>query len=147
MAEEPQTCGKAGRFHQTLKKYLARQDPPATRKQLQAQLDRFARYYNQARPHRALDRATPAAAFAARAKAYPTGPRIDATGYRVRHDKLDRKGTVTLRHHGCLHHIPVGRPYRGQRVILLITGLHIQIPGPSGAQLPLDPAKDYQPLG
>ncbi len=146
----PQTCGKVERFHQTLKKYLARQDPPATRKQLQAQLDHFARYYNQIRPHRALGRATPAAAFAARHKAYPTGPRIDATGYRVRHDKLDKKGTVTLRHQGRLHHIPVGRPYRGWRVILLITGLDIQILDPSGAQLrklTLDPAKDYQPLG
>jgi hypothetical protein len=87
----PQTCGKAGRFHQTLKKFLARQDPAHTKKQLQAQLDRFAAYYNQTRPHRALGRRTPAAAFAAREKAYPTGPRIDATGYRVRHDKLDKK--------------------------------------------------------
>jgi hypothetical protein len=55
-----------------------------------------------------------------------------------------------VRHHGRLHHIPVGRPYRGRRVILLITGLGIQILDPSGAQLrrlTLDPAKDYQPLG
>ena len=44
---------------QTLKEYLARQDPPATRKQLQAQLDRFAAYYDQVRPYRALDPATP----------------------------------------------------------------------------------------
>lgn len=49
----PQTCGKVERFHQTLKKYLARQDPPHTRKQLQAQLDRFAACYNSTRPHRA----------------------------------------------------------------------------------------------
>ena len=145
----PQTCGKVERFHQTLKKYLARQDPAATKKQLQAQLGHFAAYYNQVRPHRALHRVTPATAYTARQKAYPTGPRIDATGYRVRHDKLDRKGTVTLRHHGRLHHIPAGRPYRGRRVILLITGRDIQIPGPSGARLrrlTLDPAKDYQPL-
>jgi transposase InsO family protein len=146
----PQTCGKVERFHQTLKKYLARHDPPETTKQLQAQLDRFAVYYNQTRPHRALGRATPAAAYTAREKAYPTGPRINTTGYRVRHDKLDKKGTVTLRHQGRLHHIPVGRPYHGWRVILLIAGLDIQILDPSGAQLrrlTLDPASDYQALG
>ena len=146
----PQTCGKVERFHQTLKKYLARQDPACTKKQLQAQLDRFAAYYNHTRPHRALGRRTPAAAFTAREKARPAGPRIDATGYRVRHDRLDKKGTVTVRHKGRLHHIPAGRPYRGWRVILLINGLDIQIISPDGAQLrklTLDPAKDYQPLG
>jgi hypothetical protein len=146
----PQTCGKVERFHQTLKKYLARQDPTHTKKQLQAQLDRFTQYYNQIRPHRAIGRRTPAGAFTAREKAHPTGPRIDATGYRVRHDRLDRKGTVTLRHKGRLHHIPVGRPYKTWRVILLISGLDIQILSPDGAQLrklTLDPAKDYQPLG
>jgi transposase InsO family protein len=146
----PQTRGKVERFHQTLKKYLAHQDPPATKKQLQAQLDHFREYYNQIRPHRALGRATPATAFAARQKARPTGPRIDATGYRVRHDRLDKKGTVTLRHKGRLHHIPLGRPYQGRRVIPLINGLNIQVISPDGAQLrklTLDPAKDYQPLG
>jgi transposase InsO family protein len=35
----PQTCGKAGRLHQTLKKWLARQDPAATIASLQAQLE------------------------------------------------------------------------------------------------------------
>jgi hypothetical protein len=131
-------------------KFLARQDPPATKKQLQAQLDRFTAYYNQIRPHRAIGRRTPAAAFAAREKAHPTGPRIDATGYRVRHDKLDKKGTVTLRHQGRLHHIPAGRPYRGWRIILLVADLEVQVIGLDGSQLrrlTLDPAKDYQPLG
>ena len=42
----PQTCGKVERFHQTLKRYLAKQDPPDTKKQLQAQLDAFVAYYN-----------------------------------------------------------------------------------------------------
>jgi Integrase core domain len=146
----PQTCGKVERFHQTLKKFLARQDPPETKKQLQAQLDRFTACCNQTRPHRALGRRTPAAACAAREKARPTGRRIDPSGYRVRHDRLGKKGTVTVRHKGHLHHIPVGRPYRGWRVIVLIAGLDIQVPGPGGAQLrrlTLDPARDYQPLG
>jgi transposase InsO family protein len=37
----PQTCGKIERFHQTLKTYLAKQDPARSIQQLQAQLDRF----------------------------------------------------------------------------------------------------------
>jgi transposase InsO family protein len=37
----PQTCGKVERFHQTEKKWLAKQDPAATVEELQAQLDTF----------------------------------------------------------------------------------------------------------
>ncbi len=44
---------------------------PPTIAGLQAQLDRFATYYNTVRPHRALGRRTPAEAFAARTKATP----------------------------------------------------------------------------
>ena len=50
----PQTCGKVERFHQTLKKFLDRADPPATIAELQALLDRFVAYYNDVRPRRAL---------------------------------------------------------------------------------------------
>jgi transposase InsO family protein len=69
----PQTCGKVERFHQTLKRWLARQHQPHTLRALQAQLDTFVEYYNTRRPHRALHRHTPADAFAARPKATPTG--------------------------------------------------------------------------
>ena len=48
--------------------------PPATIAELQRQLDRFRRYYNTVRPHRALDRTTPAQAYNARPKATPTRP-------------------------------------------------------------------------
>jgi transposase InsO family protein len=65
----PQTCGKVERFHQTLKRWLARQHQPHTLRALQAQLDTFVEYYNTRRPHRALHRHTPADAFAARPKA------------------------------------------------------------------------------
>src|SRR5204863_5379283 len=68
----PQTCGKVERFHQTLKKHLAKQDPAATLEDLQRQLDRFDEYYNAVRPHRALGRRTPQDAFLARPKAGPT---------------------------------------------------------------------------
>lgn len=73
----PQTCGKVERFHQTLKRFLAEQEPPETKKQLQAQLDRFVAYYNELRPHRAVGRRTPAEAFAARERAAPRCARIE----------------------------------------------------------------------
>jgi transposase InsO family protein len=73
----PQTCGKVERFHQTLKKYLAKQPRPASTRELQRQVDRFVAYYNEVRPHRARGRRTPRSAFEARDKARPHGPKID----------------------------------------------------------------------
>ena len=75
---------------------------------------------------------------------------IDCTGYRVRHDKIDIKGAVTLRHKGRLHHIGIGAAYRGWRVVMLVAGLQVRILSLDGAQLRtliLDPTKDYQPIG
>lgn len=132
-----------------MKKYLAKQDPAETKKQLQGQLDRFVAYYNDVRPHRAVGRRTPAEAFAARHKSSPKGPKIDCAGYKVRHDKVDKTGSVTLRHQGRLHHIGIGRAYGGWRVILLVAGLDVRVVGFDGSplrSLVLDPAKDYQPM-
>ena len=75
----PQTCGKVERFHQTLKIFLAKQPPAATIVELQSQIDRFAGYYNEVRPHRARGRMTPRAAFDSRDKARPAGPKITRT--------------------------------------------------------------------
>ena len=80
-------------------------------------------------------------------KAGPVGPRIEAAGYRIRHDKVDRGGSVTLRYKGKLHHIGVGCPYAGWRVILLVAGLDVRIIGIDGSplrHLTLDPSVDYQ---
>jgi transposase InsO family protein len=143
----PQTCGKVERFHQSLKKYLAKQEPATTKKLLQGQLNRFATTYNDERPHRSLRRRTPLEAWRAREKVGPIGPRIEAAGYRIRHDKVDRGGSVTLRYKGKLHHIGVGCPYAGWRVILLVAGLNVQILGLDGSplrHLTLDPGVDYQ---
>jgi transposase InsO family protein len=145
----PQTCGKVERFHQTVKKFLAKQEPAENKKQLQRQLDRFAAYYNGVRPHRGFGRRTPGEVFAAREKAYPTEPRIDTIGYRVRHDKVSSSGNVTLRYRGRLHHIGVGKPYKGWRIILLVAGREVRILTLEGTQLhrlKLDPTKDYQPM-
>ena len=119
----PQTCGKVERFHQTVKKWLTQQDPTTFTKQLQRQLEAFTNYYNQQRPHRALNRRTPTQAFAAHDETFPTRPLINTNGYLVRHDKIDKSGRVTLRRHGRLHHIGIGNSYRGWHIVMLIAGL------------------------
>jgi Integrase core domain len=147
----PQTQGKAERFQQTLQKWLRAQPPADTLTQLQAQLDAFTSYYNTRRPHRSLPhRATPATAYAARPKAAP-GDRAADTHDRVRADRIDDTGKVTLRHAGRLHHIGIGRAHAGTHVIMLVQDLRIRIidaaTGELLRQLTLDPARSYQPTG
>lgn len=149
-AHHPQTQGKVERFQQTEKKWLAAQPPARTIAGLQRQLSRFRRYYNQVRPHRALDRRTPWQAYTARPKATATGPYIDPH-CRVRHDRVDQAGAVTLRHNSRLHHIGVGRAHAGTRVTLLIHDLDIRVidrhTGEILRELTLDPSRDFQPRG
>jgi transposase InsO family protein len=145
----PQTCGKVERFHQTLKRWLARQPRARTIGELQAQIDRFVAYYNDLRPHGALGRRPPRTAFDARDKARPSGPRITVgAGVRVRRDRIDKGGKVTLRHGTRLHHIGVGHAHKGKRVILLVDGLDVRVVSLTGEllrHLTLDPSRDYQP--
>jgi transposase InsO family protein len=146
----PQTCGKVERFHLTLKRHLARQRKAPSLRVLQTQLDRFVAYYNDERPHRARDRITPAEAFAARTKATPAGPALGPAQHRVRHDRVDATGRVTLRRAGCLHHICVGRAHKGTAVLVLVADLDVRILTADGEllrHLTLDPSRRYQPLG
>ena len=124
----PQTQGKVERFQQTMKNWLrAQPHQPATLAELQALLDAFTGIYNTRRPHRSLPgRATPAAAYAARPKAAP-GDRSADTHDRVRTDRIDATGLVTLRHNGKLHHIGIGRAHAGTRVLLLVQDLDIRV--------------------
>lgn len=149
----PTTCGKVERFQQTMKKWLSAQPtPPTTIAELQALLDVFVAAYNHDRPHRSLPhRATPATAYTARPKATPgTDPGRD-THDRLRHDKIDKAGCVTLRVNGRLHHIGVGRTHTGTDVLLLVQDLHIRVihaaTGELLRDLVLDPRRDYQPTG
>ena len=147
----PQTCGKVERFHQTMKTFLARQTPAASIAELQAQVDRFVAYYNEVRPHRARGRVTPVSAFGARDKARPSGPKIAVgVGVRVRRDRIDKGGKLTLRHRTRLHHIAVGHAHKGKRVIMLIDGLDVRVLSEDGEllrHLTLDPTRSYQPKG
>ena len=123
----PQTQGKVERFHQTLKKHLAKQRRPGDLVELQAQLDRFRAYYNEVRPHRGIGRRTPAQAYAARTKAVPKAPFLPAGHYRLRQDRLDKSGRVTLRYQSRLRHIGVGRAHAGIRVLLLVADRDVHV--------------------
>ena len=143
----PQTCGKVERFHQTLKRYLAKQPAAPSLEVLQDQLDRFARYYNTERPHRALGRRTPAEVYLGKVKARPAA-KIE-THFRVRYDKVDKHGSLTLRYQSKLHHIGMGARHRGKTVVLLVADRDIRVVTAEGGELlrhlTLDPERDYQP--
>jgi transposase InsO family protein len=146
----PQTCGKVERFHQTLKKFLVVQDGVVTKKQLQAQLDRFTSYYNEVRPHRALRRHTPIEAFTELERARPTRALVEVGSRKLMQGKVDKKGAVTIRYRGRIHHIGIGAAYKGWRIWMLVDHLNIEIVAVDGSplrRLRLDPAKDYQPIG
>jgi hypothetical protein len=152
----PTTCGKVERVQQTMKKWLRAQPAQAaTLADLQALLDTFTEHYNLHRPHRSLPHhATPATAYTARPKATP-GSRDSDTHDRIRRDRIDDSGVVTLRHHGRLHHIGIGRTHARTHVrthlLLLVQDLHIRVihaaTGELLRELTLDPTRDYQPTG
>jgi transposase InsO family protein len=148
----PQTQGKVERFQQTMKNWLRAQPAqPATLAGLQSLLDAFAVIYNTRRPHRSLPhRATPATAYTARPKAAP-GDRTTDTHDRVRTDRTDPAGKLTLRVNGRLHHIGTGHEHARTPVLMLVRDLHVRIlnaaTGELIRELVIDPARDYQPLG
>ena len=49
-------------------------------------------------------------------------------GYRIRHDKVDATGKVTLRYRGRLFHLGIGeRAYKGRRVVLMVAGPQVRL--------------------
>jgi transposase InsO family protein len=149
----PTTCGKVERFQQTMKKWLRAQSvQPTTIAELQTLIDAFVEEYNHRRPHRSLPhRATPAARYNTMPKAMPGDSRDPHTHDRIRHDRVDKSGVVTIRHNSRLHHIGIGRTHAGTCVILLIQDLDIRvvntITGELLRELTLNPHIDYQPTG
>jgi hypothetical protein len=102
---------------------------------------------NQQRPHRALDGRTPLQAFNARLKASPS-PAQAQVDYRIRRDRLDAKGRVTLRYFSRLRHFHVSYKRRRQEVVLLVASAHVRVLAEDGQllrELTLDPTRDYQP--
>jgi transposase InsO family protein len=146
----PTTCGKVERFQQTLKKWLRGQPQPETITELQALIDAFAATYNHERPHMSLPhQATPATIYTTRPKATPTRNRTADSHDRLRRDRIDSNGKLTLRVNGRMHHIGIGRPHARTPVLLLIHDLDVQVihaaTGELLRQLTINPDKDYQP--
>lgn len=143
----PQTQGKVERYHMTLKKWLRKKPPAKTLAGLQRQIDRFVHIYNEERPHtargcppmeawRALDKAT---------AELDGQPLLAHT--KVRHDRIDKTGSFTLRYRSGFHHISVGRAHKGKRVLILVADLDVRVVDEDGVlirHLELDPSVNYQ---
>jgi transposase InsO family protein len=144
----PTTCGKVERFQQTLKRWLAAQPPATDLADLQGHLDSFIELYNHHRPHRSLGRRTPALVYGLLPKASPEGLGA-GTHHRVRHDRIDTTGAISLRRAGRMHHIGIGRTHAHKTVIVLIDDLDIRVIDTTTGEvlraLTLDPNRGYQP--
>ena len=114
----PQTQGKVERFHYTLKLALRNKPPAKNLEELNKQLNTIIDYYNNQRPHRAIERRTPIQAYNALPKAHP---RADTTShdYRLRTDKVGTNGKVTLRWGGQLRRLYIGRRWAGEPITIL----------------------------
>ena len=123
----PQTQGKTERFHQTLQRWLRARPTARYLTELQQQLDEFTEHYNEHRPHRALKRTTPAAAYRATPKAIPATNGHAQGHYRLRYDRLDTKGKMSLRRAGRMHHLGIGAKHARKRVLALGDEHHITV--------------------
>jgi transposase InsO family protein len=123
----PQTQGKTERFHQTLQRWLRARPTAHSLTELQAQLDEFRAHYNEQRPHRALQRTTPAAAYRATPKAIPATNGHAPGHYRLRYDRLDTHGKMSLRRAGRMHHLGVGAANARRRVLAFADEYHITV--------------------
>ncbi|HEX7001813.1 MAG TPA: integrase core domain-containing protein, partial [Trueperaceae bacterium] len=145
-ANHPTTQGKVERFHQTLKKRLRSLRAADTLEELQAQLDAFTTHYNEHRPHRALKGATPGAVYRSTPKAAPAIGG-EATHYRIRRDRVDKLGLLTLRHAGRLHHLGVGIRHKRERVTILVDATTATVVNQETGEIlsrhHIDPTKDY----
>jgi len=71
-----------------------------------------------------------------------------ATHFRIRYDKVDGHGSLTLRYDSKLHHIGMGARHRNRAVVMLIADRDIRVvtveDGELLRHLTLDPRRDCQ---
>jgi transposase InsO family protein len=139
----PQTCGKLERFHQTLKKWLAGQPLARSPRQLQAQLDTFAEFYNHQRPHRALKGRTPAERWSQTPPATPAEP-IPAPP----HASLHKVGVGGYFSWGK-YNIGVGNQHARRQLLVIARDDDLAVFDSTGLvrRLKLDRTRRYQPIG
>jgi hypothetical protein len=123
----PQTQGKTERFHQTLQHGRAARPAARTTLELQRQLEEFQGHYNQRRPHRALNRQTPGEAYRATPKAAPASNGHAPGHYRLRYDRLDSKGKMSIRRAGRMHHLGIGTAHARKRVLAFADDDHVTV--------------------
>ena len=92
---------------------------------------------------------TPRATYDAHVKAKPAATPIrDAGEFRIRHDRVDQTGKVTLRYAGKLRHLGIGRAHRGQHVLMLIDNRDVRVLTTDGQHIAdhrINPDRIYQP--
>ena len=111
----PQTQGKVERFHQTQKRWLARQSPAAALARPAAPARRLPRALQRAppQPGSAPLRPRPGLPGPAQGRAR----RRPARHYRLRYDHVDTGGKVSIRQAGHMHHLGVGTAHRGKEIL------------------------------
>lgn len=141
----PQTCGKVERFHQTVKKWLAKHSAACDLTELQALLDDFVIYYNQIRPHRALRGKSPATIWAASPRAVPADHPITDTTTIAREIIVDPGGSVRI----DSYQVHIGVEYQRLTVTAIIAGIDCIIfhNNQLVRALQIDPTKFNQPSG
>ena len=146
----PQTCGKVERFHQTLKRYLAKQPPAASLAELQLQLDTFRAYYNHYRPHRALDGQTPLHGVQRSPQGASRSAPCATTTSASDATRWTRQAASPFATSAASATSAWAGTTSAQRITLLVAGTHIRVVDEDGRlirELTLDPTRDYQPLG
>lgn len=140
----PQTNGKVERFHKTLKQWLTKQHPATDLAELQHQLDCFQHLYNHQRPHRSLDRHTPASVWEHAPKNGPADRPLTTTTTTIHHSTV-HEGRFPI---GNRYRITIGNRHNGATALTIITGTncHVFINGHLERALTLDPTRRDQPL-
>ena len=110
----PTTCGKVERFQQTMKKWLRAQpvQPAHPRRAARRSWTPSSTSTTTADPTGPCHTGPPPPrSTTARPKPYPAPSRDADTHDRIRHDRIDDSGCVTLRVNGKMHHIGIGRTH------------------------------------
>ena len=122
----PTTTGKVERFQQTMKKWTTARPPANTIAELQQLVNEFVDIYNHRRAHTAIGKVPPVVAYTRLSKDQPHNQGA-GSHYRIRHDRIDKTGAVSLRRAGRMHHIGIGRAHKHTPVILIINDLDIRV--------------------